>query len=89
MQRKLAAQQKNTSKTYKQTATVDSVLEISPITDAQNPKVTITESLARLFEHTALADEFDYSIFTATVSNQGRCAHDCAKQHQSMTVFEV
>ena len=40
--------------------------------------MTITESLARLFEHTALATEFDYSTFTATVSNQGRCAHDCA-----------
>ena len=74
-QRKLAAQQKTTSK---QTNTVDSELEISPITDAQNPKMTITESLARLFEHTALANEFDYSTLTATVSNQGRCAHDCA-----------
>ena len=85
-QRKLAAQQKHTSKTSKQTATVDTVLEISPITDAQNPKMTITESLARLFEHTALADEFDYSTFTAPVSNQGRCAHDCADQ---VTVCEV
>ena len=43
-QRKLAAQQKATSK---QTDTVE--LEISPITDAQNPKMTITESLARFF----------------------------------------
>ena len=43
-QRKLAAQQKAISK---QTDTVE--LEISPITDAQNPKMTITESLARFF----------------------------------------
>ena len=43
-QRKLAAQQKTISK---QTDTVE--LEISPITDAQNPKMTITESLARFF----------------------------------------
>ena len=77
-QRKLAAQQKRTSKTSKPTTTVDSVLEISPITDAQNPKMTITESLARLFGHTAFADEFDYSTFAAIKPTQGHCAHDCA-----------
>jgi len=58
-QRKLAAQHMHTSKTSKPTTKVDSVLEISPITDAQNPKMTITESLACLFGHTALADEFN------------------------------
>ena len=72
-QRKPAAQQKSTSK---QTDTVE--LEISPITDAQNPKMTITESLARFFEHTALANEFDYSTLAATTPNQGPYAHDCA-----------
>jgi len=47
--RKLAAHRKHTSKTSKPTAEDDCVLEISPITDAQNPKMTITESLVRLF----------------------------------------
>ena len=65
-QRKLAAQQKYTHKISKPTTTVDSVLEISPITDAQNPNMTITESMARFFGHTALADEFDYSSLQPT-----------------------
>jgi len=72
-QRKFAAQQKYTSKTSKPTTTVDSVFEISPITDAQNPKMTITEARARLFGHTALADEFYYSTF-ATKKPQSRTA---------------
>ena len=40
--------------------------------------MTITESLARFFEHTALANEFDYLTLAATNPNQGPCAHDCA-----------
>jgi hypothetical protein len=38
-----------------------SELEFSTITDTENPGVTITESLARIFECTAQADEYDYS----------------------------
>ena len=41
-------------------------LEFSTITDTENPGVTITESLARIFECTAQADEYDYSRLKPT-----------------------
>ena len=41
-------------------------LEFSTITNTENPGVTITESLERIFECTAQADEYDYSRLKPT-----------------------
>jgi len=45
-------------------------LEISLITDIVNPLSTIKESLSRIHEFTAPADQFDYSTFRPSILSQ-------------------